>query len=687
MPRNSQGLYTPPLPPVRAGEVIESAWANTTVDDIGVALTGSLPRNGTAPMLAPLTLSNVPPSQPRHAVDKGYLDQFLAYATGMPTGAVIPLAGSAVPAGYLLCDGQAVSRTTYATLFSIIGTIYGNGDGANTFNVPDMRDWFIRGRNPSTRLVGSLQTGAFAAHTHPFQDPGHNHIGFQPAHSHSTTTPSHTHGVNDPGHFHQAPIYAHNDNGPLLGNADGGPSGTMQTDVRGTGISIAGSGVLAGSTDSQQPTVTTAANTTGATVGVTGESDTRPQNVAMNYIIKAIDDPAAITGITGITSSDENVVGISTANPTVPELVIKTNVAFGGVKLDAGAKIPLAQMPFENNSLLGFFDASSGQNPSQAYPATTFLNGDTFIVSVAGTIDVFNPVTETSAMTAVAVGSTLLYITGSVSSPTGWYTIVAAAATNASAVSFLPTGTISATNVQDAIAELDSETQTALAGKAPTSAATAVGTSFTPFNNLTAANVQAALEQVETQKADWAGLIATNVAYTPFGGVAATNVQNAINELDTEKATKTALAAATQGPAFIGSQAGPTGGGFSLTVLTDIVASQDPTGAWNAAGDRFQPNVAGIYQVNMRVTAQTSLAMSYAGCSIRKNSGGAGNQLNNYVAPYSGGLFAQPVVAGMFYFNGTTDYIQFLVDASGPGGTLNWSDAQVSAALVRPDSV
>lgn len=58
---------------------------------------------------------------------------------GVPPGSVFPFAGSSAPAGYLLCAGQPVSRTTYARLFTAIGSTYGNGDGSTTFNVPDLR--------------------------------------------------------------------------------------------------------------------------------------------------------------------------------------------------------------------------------------------------------------------------------------------------------------------------------------------------------------------------------------------------------------------------------------------------------------------------------------------------------------------------------------------------------------------
>jgi microcystin-dependent protein len=56
-----------------------------------------------------------------------------------PTGAIIAFGGAAAPPGYLLCYGQAVSRTTYRALFAVIGTTYGVGDGSTTFNVPDLR--------------------------------------------------------------------------------------------------------------------------------------------------------------------------------------------------------------------------------------------------------------------------------------------------------------------------------------------------------------------------------------------------------------------------------------------------------------------------------------------------------------------------------------------------------------------
>lgn len=67
--------------------------------------------------------------------------QFLLTIAGgatVPTAAIMNYGGATAPAGYLPCNGAAVSRTTYANLFAVIGTTYGAGDGSTTFNVPNI---------------------------------------------------------------------------------------------------------------------------------------------------------------------------------------------------------------------------------------------------------------------------------------------------------------------------------------------------------------------------------------------------------------------------------------------------------------------------------------------------------------------------------------------------------------------
>ena len=76
-------------------------------------------------------------------------------ASGVRTGAIMPHGDSSAPVGFLNCDGTAVSRTTYASLFGVIGTTYGSGDGASTFNLPDLRDNVAVGKS-SSKSIGSI---------------------------------------------------------------------------------------------------------------------------------------------------------------------------------------------------------------------------------------------------------------------------------------------------------------------------------------------------------------------------------------------------------------------------------------------------------------------------------------------------------------------------------------------------
>lgn len=66
---------------------------------------------------------------------------------GSPSGVILPFAGTAAPTGWLLCYGQAISRTTYAALFTVLGTTFGVGDGSTTFNLPDMRGRGVAGKD------------------------------------------------------------------------------------------------------------------------------------------------------------------------------------------------------------------------------------------------------------------------------------------------------------------------------------------------------------------------------------------------------------------------------------------------------------------------------------------------------------------------------------------------------------
>lgn len=87
------------------------------------------------------------------------------------TGLIAFFAADTAPSGWLECDGSAVGRTDYADLFAHVGTDYGAGDGATTFNLPDLRGEFIRGWDhgrgvDAGRGFGSAQAQAVQSHQH-----------------------------------------------------------------------------------------------------------------------------------------------------------------------------------------------------------------------------------------------------------------------------------------------------------------------------------------------------------------------------------------------------------------------------------------------------------------------------------------------------------------------------------------
>ena len=78
----------------------------------------------------------------------------------IPTGMLLPFAGTVVPEGFLLCNGANVSRTDYANLFAAIGTKWGEGDGSTTFTLPNFNDRFIEGTTDTEKVGQYLEAGA-----------------------------------------------------------------------------------------------------------------------------------------------------------------------------------------------------------------------------------------------------------------------------------------------------------------------------------------------------------------------------------------------------------------------------------------------------------------------------------------------------------------------------------------------
>lgn len=193
----------------------------------------------------------------------------------IPVGSVMPYAGSSAPTGWLLAYGQAVSRTTYAGLFAVIGTTYGSGDGSSTFNLPDLRGRSVFGKdnmggsaasrvtNGTSGITGTTLGAAggderLHQHTHSVTDGGHTHTGStdsQGAHTHSVTF-----------------------RGTSAANQSGGLGNSIGEESR--------------STDSQGAhthTVTVNSNTTGITIANSGAggSQNMPPAIVLNYIIFA----------------------------------------------------------------------------------------------------------------------------------------------------------------------------------------------------------------------------------------------------------------------------------------------------------------------------------------------------------------------------------------------------------------
>jgi microcystin-dependent protein len=230
--------------------------------------------------------------------DLDIIDQVLRQI--VPAGSIFPYAGASTPTGFLLCNGQVVSRATYAALFAAIGTTWGAGDGSTTFGVPNLGDRFPIGVGTSHALgaIGGAPsftpTIAVAGHALTIPElPSHGHGVTDPQHGHSVNDPPHNHGVSDPQHSHTILNNVDN-NGPFTANhAFGSANGAVQ--VWNTASEPASTGITLGS-------ATTGVSVNGAATGISIQSaggggahthdatssavPTVPPFAAVNYIIK-----------------------------------------------------------------------------------------------------------------------------------------------------------------------------------------------------------------------------------------------------------------------------------------------------------------------------------------------------------------------------------------------------------------
>jgi microcystin-dependent protein len=213
--------------------------------------------------------SNITYTLPATPVNGGFLTTDssgnLSFATpdSVPTGCVFCRAAASVPAGYLECNGAAVSRSTYSALFAIIGTTYGSGNGSSTFNLPDLRGEFIRGFDngrgvDSGRSINNPQGSANQSHNHSYGNAGITVSGA-----------NHRHNARG---FSLQPSVA--SVAITLGSGQSYQIGYRTSDSGSTNQAILNSGNLSMS------------GTVGITINNTGGNESRPRNVAMMYIIR-----------------------------------------------------------------------------------------------------------------------------------------------------------------------------------------------------------------------------------------------------------------------------------------------------------------------------------------------------------------------------------------------------------------
>lgn len=252
MPRDAAGVYTLPTGYLAVtGQTVEASQHNPPLEDIAAALTGSVPRNGSAGMLGPLSMAGNKivsvgaPTADTDAATKAYIDAAIAalatQIVTLPAGLMGIWPGDTPPPGWIIGDGRIVSRTgVTAGIFAAYGTKYGAGDGSTTFGLPNVCGEFLR--------FADLGRGI---------DPGRTNGSWQ-----AQEIQSHAHGVNDPGHAH-----SYQDRGFWSGAfAYGGTLGSSPSDSD-NGRVTSGSG-------------------TGISIQATGGSETRPRNIAFIGIIK-----------------------------------------------------------------------------------------------------------------------------------------------------------------------------------------------------------------------------------------------------------------------------------------------------------------------------------------------------------------------------------------------------------------
>jgi microcystin-dependent protein len=206
----------------------------------------------------------------------------------MPAGTVTQTARITAPTGWLLCEGQAVSRTTFARLFDAIGTTYGTGDGSTTFTLPNLRGRVPVGRDTTQTEFDVLgeTSGAKTVTLDATQIPAHNHTGTTSsdgAHTHTFSGTTSTNG----NHNHTQRFTLNGAAGSNMGAMAQSGSAQVPGTVSQQVVTDAGnhehtySGTTSGASTNHTHTFTTANNTGGGQA----HNNLQPY-IVLNYMIK-----------------------------------------------------------------------------------------------------------------------------------------------------------------------------------------------------------------------------------------------------------------------------------------------------------------------------------------------------------------------------------------------------------------
>jgi microcystin-dependent protein len=207
----------------------------------------------------------IPSGTSKQYVCTGTTIETFVSAGGVAIGAVIDFATATVPGDYLECNGAAISRTTYSALFAAIGGLWGAGDGSTTFNLPDARDKYRRGKSASYPTVGASLAQDIQSHTHSASLTGADHV-----HGVGVTLSS----IGDHTHTYSRPI-------PSV-SSPGGTPGFFYQESSAYSTDPAG-----GHTHSATVTETPAgAGSISGSIGSTGGTETRPASIVVLTCIR-----------------------------------------------------------------------------------------------------------------------------------------------------------------------------------------------------------------------------------------------------------------------------------------------------------------------------------------------------------------------------------------------------------------